>query len=84
MNGKKATELSMNVIIIAAIALVILVVLVMMVMNSAGNVGDANKCSSLSGGECFYAEDGCPDGKTRFYKDCDEEGTVCCATIPGN
>ena len=87
MNDKKATELSMNVIIIAAIALVVLVVIVMLVMNSTENVVEANKCSSLNGGECISAGDSCNslgEGYTRYYKDCEYEGDICCALVPGN
>jgi len=82
-NGKKGTELSMNVIIIAAIALVVLVVIIMMVMNSSKKVIDSGKCSALSGGECLQSGSDVPQGKIRYYKDCDYEGEVCYAYAPG-
>ena len=82
--NRKGTELSMNVIIIAAISLVIMVLLIMLVMNSFTNVGEANKCSSLDGGICIMSDMSCSDvgpGYVRFYKSC-PEGQICCAKTP--
>lgn len=50
--NKRGTELSMNVIVIAAIAVLVLVILAMFVFRGAGNVTSATTCSGL-GGECL-------------------------------
>ncbi len=49
---KRGVELSMNVIIIAAIALVVLVVLVLLVTRGAEQVGTGTGCRS-AGGSCY-------------------------------
>ena len=51
MMSKKGVELSMNVIIIAAIGLLVLIILAVMVINSGGKLqqGISGSCSAKSG-----------------------------------
>jgi hypothetical protein len=50
---KRGVELSMNVIIIAAIALIVLVVLVLLITGSFNNIQGGTSCQSLHpGGGC--------------------------------
>ena len=48
---KKGAELSMNVIIIAAIALLILVILTVLILRSGANVKEGTGCQGV-GGHC--------------------------------
>jgi len=50
--SKKGVELSMNVIIIAAIGLLVLVILAVLVINSTSKVPGTMKACSLQGGIC--------------------------------
>jgi hypothetical protein len=59
---KKAQNLSMNVIIIAALALLVLVILSVIFMNRSGQfVIDSKKCEA-SGGVCVNTGQSCPAG----------------------
>jgi len=49
---KKGVELSMNVIIIAAIGLLVLVILAVLVINATSKVPNTMKACSLQGGLC--------------------------------
>jgi hypothetical protein len=72
--GKKGSEMSMNVIIIAAIALLVLVILAVMLMRQANNVDDATRCANSeteycsTSAECIadkgfpQLDSGCKDG----------------------
>lgn len=53
MNNKKGVELSMNVIIIAAIGLLVLIILAVLVINSSGRLqrGISESCAT-KGGTC--------------------------------
>ncbi len=62
----KRGELSMEVIIIAAIALLILVILSVLVIRAGGNLGD--ECRNV-GGQC-YESGGAPDGYIRSPNSC--------------
>lgn len=81
---KRGVELSMNVIIIAAIALIVLVILILLVTRSAKTVGDGTGCKAKSGGACVAAAAGTDPcstmnpAKTRFPgSDC-PTNQVCC------
>ena len=50
--NKKGVELSMNVIIIAAIGLLVLVILAVLVINSTSRVPGTMRACSLQGGLC--------------------------------
>ncbi|MCA9477610.1 MAG: hypothetical protein KC535_00500 [Nanoarchaeota archaeon] len=51
MNSKKGADLSMNVIIIAAIALLVLVILAVLLFQSGGRVTEGTSCTGY-GGTC--------------------------------
>ena len=76
--NKKGAELSMNVIIIAAIGLLVLVILAILVINSAGKTNTGIDCIS-KGGIC---KTDCgtmganPNGGT-----CSTSGQTCCAVV---
>lgn len=52
MMNKKGVELSMNVIIIAAIGMLVLIILSVLVINALKNVNEAKKTCNLKGGIC--------------------------------
>ncbi|MFH1174713.1 MAG: hypothetical protein V1725_06260 [archaeon] len=80
---KKGVELSMNVIIIAAIALVVLVILVVLVLNSAGPVADTNKCGAGQG-MCIGEGDECGDGYiVQPLSNCPTATPKCCVPFGG-
>ena len=49
MKSKKGADLSMNVIIIAAIALLVLVILAVLLFRSGNQVTEGTKCQALNG-----------------------------------
>jgi hypothetical protein len=78
---KRGVELSMNVIIIAAIALIVLVVLVILVTRGGINVQTGTGCTS-AGGQCQDIGEG--ESCQSLYnlqslgtKDC-SDGQLCC------
>jgi hypothetical protein len=83
---KKGVELSMNVIVIAAIVLIILVLLVMFVTGAFNRVKDGTGCAGL-GGSCTPMIEGesCADmhgaGYTSLASDCPNEETCCIQAI---
>jgi hypothetical protein len=83
--AKRGVELSMNVIIIAAIALIVLVVLVILVTRGALNVQSGTGCTS-AGGACQAVGEGetCQSQynlQSLGQKDC-KIGELCCYTPP--
>ena len=82
----KGQNLSMNVIIIAAIAMLVLVILAVLVLRSGGKVNDANECEGpVYNGICTMKIPGqpsCSDGYivNAAASGCDE-GQVCCIRI---
>ncbi len=80
---RRGVELSMNVIIIAAIALIVLVVLVLLVTNTAKQVRDGTGCKAKPAGQCVPLYDGetcadaVSDGFISIPSDC-AEGETCC------
>lgn len=87
---KKGVELSMNVIIIAAIALLVLVVLSVIFLGRIGTFGEDVAACSTQGGRCAV-ECGDPDYRTQDFPlanptiDCPdtlaEESQYCCLPI---
>ncbi|MGM5480178.1 MAG: hypothetical protein ACQESC_01840 [Nanobdellota archaeon] len=59
--NKKGSELSMNVIIIAAIALLVLVILAVMLLQKGNDIQEGTGCEGLSG-ECISDGSSCADG----------------------
>lgn len=88
---KKAVELSLNAVIIAAIAILVLIVLIIIFTNNSGkfNIG-LNDCGQKGGqyGDCktnaadCIAAGGTPSGKCVFYQNgqkyIDQPEQVCC------
>ena len=76
--NKKGVELSMNVIIIAAIGLLILLILAFLVVNYVGKTNEGLKSCSVSyGGVC---QSNCAEPATTEQTDC-KDGTQCCKVI---
>ena len=81
----KKAELSVNLIVIAAIALLILVILSVLIFGAGGNIVTGTSCEGI-GGVCIYGDDlrDCRDiygeGATlhRTAKCPDREQQVCC------
>lgn len=81
--NKRGVELSMNVIIIAAIALIVLVVLILLVTGAFGNVRDQVSCSG-KGGTCMSPQQ-CSqtDGVVTEAECPSNQNVVCCLPAPG-
>lgn len=83
--NKRGVELSMNLIIIAAIALIVLVVLVLLVTGSVGDLRSGTGCQNLDNGQCTSVGTGqtCASVLSNNkmvsggQKNCDN-GQVCC------
>ena len=71
---KKGVELSMNVIIIAAIGLLVLVILAVLVINATSKIPAAQQTCNLKGGVCSST---CTNGAITDVKPC-ENGLQCC------
>ena len=66
----KKGELSITVIVVAAIALLVLVILAYLVIKSGGNIREGTKCKSL-GGTCVPLVQG-----KEPYQVCEENGMI--------
>jgi len=92
--SKRAVELSMTTIIVAAIALIVLVVIVIIFTGQSGKFRRGlDDCSARGGDKCTQtgplcvADGGIPAGNCVFYDDktgekttASREGWVCCVT----
>lgn len=79
MKSKKGSDLSMNVIIIAAIALLILVILAVLLFRSGGQVSEGTSCEGY-GGECDYSKpttEGNWIHNPAFDSTCEGDGNSC-------
>jgi predicted permease len=76
---KKGMEMSMNVIIIAAIGLLILIILAFLVVKKVGQTNTATESCIAKGGTCQNSGS-CTT--TIPTTDC-TSGKVCCPVIPG-
>jgi hypothetical protein len=88
--NRRGVELSMNVIIIAAIALIILVVLVLLLTGAFSRVKNGTGCRSQPSGQCVEVPDGssCSTevGETGYIplaSDCPEGQTCCIRPLGG-
>lgn len=88
---KRGVELSMNVIIIAAIALIVLVVLILLVTRAVRNVQSGTNCASHNNGVCVELQEGesCRDyyGDENYVSigaDCGEGATCCYKPFGGD
>ncbi len=78
--NKKGSELSLNVIVLAAISILILVILIILVMNKTGDVIDNTSCQG-SGRSCSGPGNQCDAGEIKvFDSGCKKsgEGDYCC------
>ena len=75
MKGKKGAELSMNVIIIAAIALLVLAILAYLLFGAADRAGKGTKCEG-AGGVCL-PDCGDQVPLTPFHGDCVGDNKCC-------
>jgi hypothetical protein len=76
--NKKGAELSMNVVVIAALAMLVLVVLGVIFLQGTSEVPQKLKGCVASGGQCVESGESCPVGFSKEEpKDC-TEGTRCC------
>lgn len=78
----KRGELSMEVIIIAAIALLVLVILSVLIIRAATNTSQGTACEGV-GGRC-EAVSSCGDlgpGFGRSFQTCGQEGYICCIPV---
>lgn len=76
-------EISMEVIIIAAIALLVLVILAVLIIRTGGNFAAGTSCQGIPGAQCEPAEDGCQflDGHIPSNNACPDENMVCCVPL---
>jgi uncharacterized protein (UPF0333 family) len=78
---KRRGELSMEVIIIAAIALLVLVILTILIIRSGSNTAIATGCTSPSiGGTCIDSGSSCDEGSIPSGNNCGE-GMKCCVPL---
>jgi hypothetical protein len=83
---KKGIELSINVIIIAAISLVVLVLLIFLVLKSGTGINKSTYCENL-GGSCVSTGESCGDyARKDITKTCSPDAakqglTVCCIQL---
>jgi len=87
----KKGDLSINIIVVAAIAMIILVVISVLVFRSGGDLNKARSCQGIPGGICI---DPTLDGSCNEYGQwigqtltinptagCPVEGQICCIPI---
>ena len=83
--GKKGVEMSLNVIIVAAIGLLILVILAFLVINYVGKTQQGLESCNIHGGKCAATCDNgpvdLPQGKTSW--DCKSTAPLCCKILAG-
>ena len=78
----KRGELSMEVIIVAAIALLVLVILSVLLLNKGKDVNNGTGCESNSvGGKCEATRDDCSDGYVPGSNTCPKDRPVCCVPL---
>jgi hypothetical protein len=77
---KKGVEMSLNVIIVAAIGLLILVILVFLVIKNVNPISTSSEtCGVKYQGVCKLSND-CVGGQTYTTADC-KDGKMCCKLI---
>lgn len=79
----KRGELSMEVIIIAAIALLILVILTVLLVRKGGDLNEGTSCTAPSiGGTCVESVSDC-EGGYPSKNSCPNRGEICCVPLGG-
>ena len=82
-DDKKGVELSMNLIIIAAIALLVLVIIAVLVLRAPGPILEQTSCQAKTGGVCIASADSCPtDTIYTAAGGCPKETPKCCSKSP--
>lgn len=83
--NKKGIELSINVIIIAAISLIVLVLLSYLVIKNGGNVQKGTGCESIAGSKCVPSGQSCGDGftpsLTNACQKVNDQAQSCCIPV---
>ena len=80
----KKGDLSMGVIIGAAIALLILVLLSVLIFRAGGSVVEGTSCTSTDGAYCVFEEEDCDSGYVRNPgMSCSLEDEKCCVPFGG-
>jgi len=80
--NKKGVELSMNLIIIAAIGLLVLVILAVLVINAVNNTNSGMKSCNVMGGTCQISCVGYGDQiPSTTATDCTKSGKICCKIL---
>ena len=75
----KKGEMSMAVIIGAAIALLILVIISVLLFGSFDSLNQGTSCESASiGGYCSDPDIGCDSSEIRSNNNCDDPDYICC------
>jgi hypothetical protein len=74
----KRGELSMEVIIIAAIALLVLVILSILIIRAGTTTGEGSGCAGV-GGMCTDGTS-CDEGYGRSFNSC-PSGQICCVAV---
>ena len=82
--NKQGAELSMNVIIIAAIALLVLVILAVLIFGAGDSVNKGTSCEELFANKDGQCESSCGDGKTYNPAGKCSDGLRCCVDLFGN
>jgi hypothetical protein len=81
----RKAELSMNIIIIAAISLLVLVILSVLLLRAGGNVNQGTGCTGVSGQCIEDTDEGCKYLGEDYARDvthgCGEEGQICCIKL---
>ena len=81
--NKKGVELSMNLIIVAAIALLVLVIIAILVLRGGSNIAEGTGCTAKAGGQCVASDIDCGTGKIVLPGGgCPEQSPKCCINSP--
>jgi hypothetical protein len=81
--NKKGVELSMNLIIVAAIALLVLVIIAILVLRGGTNIAEGTACTAKPGGQCVAADQDCGTGQIVLPGGgCPAQTPKCCINSP--
>jgi hypothetical protein len=82
--NKKGMELSVNIIVIAAIAMVVLIIIVAMLVGKMNLFASSSDTCENNGGNCVLRSPGCGTYQTeqtgRNYQ-CTDSGDICCVGV---
>mgnify|MGYP006273508359 CR=1 FL=1 len=80
MIKSKKADMSISVIVMAAIGIVVLAVVVGLVLNSTSDITNARSCEGSGTGQCTTSES-CDTGQIRVSLSCPDDGEICCRSI---